>query len=417
MSSSDGSAAAPGPEFRAFADRDLRRFLVARFAMGLAIQIYDVGVGWFVYDVTRSAWSLGLVGLAIFLPNLLLALPAGEVADRVDRRLVVGFGFSTMALAGVGMFVTVLVGTTTALPVYCLAVLFGTARAFTMPSLQSLLPNIVAREHFPQAVATASSVWQSSTIAGPALGGVLYALGPTIDFGFAVVAFATGAAAIFSIRPRPMAKNPNKPSLQSLLAGLAFIRSQPQILGAISLDLFAVLLGGATALLPIYARDILMTGPWGLGILRSAPAVGAAATGLFLARRPIRGRAGRTMFVAVALFGVATVGFGLSSWLPLSVGFLAMLGACDMVSVVIRHTLVQHGTPDEMRGRVAAVNSIFIGASNELGQFESGALAALIGPVGSVVFGGIGTIVVAAAWTRLFPDLARRDKLVEHKEG
>ena len=202
-----------------------------------------------------------------------------------------------------------------------------------------------------------------------------------------------------------------------ILAGLAFIRSQPQILGAISLDLFAVLLGGATALLPIYARDILMTGPWGLGILRSAPAVGAAATGLFLARRPIRGRAGRTMFVAVALFGVATVGFGLSSWLPLSVGFLAMLGACDMVSVVIRHTLVQHGTPDEMRGRVAAVNSIFIGASNELGQFESGALAALIGPVGSVVFGGIGTIVVAAAWIRLFPDLARRDKLVEHKEG
>jgi len=414
MSSTASSAETAASVRDILGDRDFRRFLVARFAMGLAIQVYDVGIGWFVYDVTRSAWALGLVGLAVFVPNLLFALPAGEVADRVDRRLVVGFGFSTMALAALGMVVTVAVGTTTALPVYGFAALFGTARAFTLPSMQALLPNIVDRIHFPRAVATASSVWQISTIAGPALGGILYALGPMVDFTVAALVFATGAAALFSIRPRPTAANPNKPSVASLLAGIAFIRSQPQILGAISLDLFAVLLGGATALLPVYARDILVTGPWGLGLLRSAPAVGAATIGLLLARRPIVGRAGTIMFAAVAIFGLATVGFGLSTSLPLSLGFLAVTGAADMVSVVIRQTLVQHGTPDEMRGRVAAVNSIFIGASNELGQFESGALAALIGPVGSVVVGGVGTLAVAAAWVRLFPQLARRDKLIEH---
>ncbi len=393
--------------------RDFRLFLGARFATGLAIQVYDVGVGWYVYDITRSVWALGLVGLAVFLPNLLLALPAGEVADRFDRRLVVTAAFATMALAALGMFVTVSAGATTPWPVYALAALLGSARAFAMPALQALLPALVPRRVFPSAIAWGSSVWQISTIAGPAVGGLLYAVGPEVVFGSALVAFAMGAAAVFAIVPRPSNGNANKPTITSLLAGIAFIRSKPQILGAISLDLFAVLLGGATALLPVYARDILMTGPWGLGLLRSAPAIGAALVGVMLAHRPMQRHAGTTMFVAVAVFGLATIGFGLSTSLPVAMGFLFVLGGADMISVVIRITLVQQETPDDMRGRVSAVNSVFIGASNELGQFESGALAALIGPVGAVVAGGVGTLLVAAMWARLFPDLRRRDRLID----
>ncbi|MDK9697210.1 MAG: MFS transporter [Siculibacillus sp.] len=392
---------------------DFRLYLGARFATGLAIQVHDVGVGWYVYEITRSAWALGLVGLAVFLPNLLFALVAGEVADRFDRRLVVTAAFATMAAAALGLLVTVIVGATTPAPVYALAALLGTARAFAMPASQALVPMLVPREFFPRAVAWVSSVWQISTIGGPALGGLLYAFGSTVVFASAFAAFAAGAIAVFTIRPRPGDGAIGRPSLERLLAGIAFIRAKPAILGAISLDLFAVLLGGATALLPIYARDILMTGPWGLGLLRSAPAIGAAAIGLWLARHPIERRAGHTMFAAVAGFGLATVGFGLSTSLWLSLVFLVVLGATDMVSVVIRQTLVQQETPDEMRGRVSAVNSVFIGASNELGQFESGALAAVIGPVGSVVVGGLGTLVVAGLWMRLFPDLAGRDRLIE----
>lgn len=405
------AATAPG----GVRSRDFHLFLGARFATGLAIQVHDVGVGWFVYDVTRSAWALGLVGLAVFVPNLLFALVAGEVADRFDRRLVITAAFAAMGLASAGLLVTVSVGTATAAPVYALAALLGTARAFAMPAMHALLPTLVAREAFPRAVALASSIWQISTIGGPALGGLLYAFGPTVPFAFALAAFAFGAASVFAVAPRPGGGVGRRTDLASLLAGISFIRSRPAILGAISLDLFAVLLGGATALLPIYARDILATGPWGLGLLRSAPAVGAAAVGLLLARRPIARRAGPRMFAAVATFGLATVGFGLSTSLPAALVFLLVLGASDMVSVVIRQTLVQHETPDEMRGRVSAVNSVFIGASNELGQFESGTLAALIGPVGSVVVGGVGTLVVAALWMRHFPELARRDRLIEEK--
>lgn len=392
---------------------DFRLFLGARFLTGLAIQCYDVGVGWFVYDITRSAWALGLVGLSVFLPNLLFALVAGEVADRVDRRLVITAAFSTMALAAAGLLIAVLAQVDTPLPVYGFAALFGSARAFAMPSQQALVPSLVPRPLFPGAVAWGSSTWQLSTIAGPALGGLLYAIGPTVVFGFAFLAFATGAAAIFAIQPRPSAGRSDKPTLGTILAGIHFIRSRPAILGAISLDLFAVLLGGATALLPIYARDILVTGPWGLGILRSAPAVGATVMGLLLAHHPLARNTGTKMFAAVAVFGAATIGFGLSTSLPLSLLFLFLLGASDMVSVVVRTTLVQHDTPDAMRGRVSAVNSVFIGASNELGQFESGTLAALVGPIGSVVIGGIGTLVVAATWAWMFPSLRRRDRLVE----
>lgn len=397
----------------AFAHADFRLFFTARFLAGLAIQAYNVGLGWFVYDVTRSAMALGLVGLAVFLPNLLFALLTGEVADRYDRRLIAAGAWTTMAAASAGVLVCVHVGIETATPIYALAAVMGTARAFGMPASQALLPSLVPKETFANAVAWSSSAWQTSTIAGPALGGLLYAIGPSVVFGFAVAAFTIAALAIARIRPRPSTRAREKPSIDSLLAGVRFIRSRPAILGSISLDLFAVLLGGATALLPIYARDILHTGPWGLGLLRSAPAVGAAVTAFALAHRPLTRRSGRVMFTAVALFGVATIGFGLSTALPLSLGFLFLLGASDMVSVFVRLTLVQHDTPDEMRGRVSAVNSVFIGASNELGEFESGALAALIGPVGAVVVGGVGTLAVAALWIRLFPDLWTRDRLTD----
>jgi len=404
-SAHDGSAA--------LRHADFRLFLTARFLSGLAIQAYDVGVGWFVYDVTRSAFALGLVGLAVFLPNLALSLIGGEVADRLDRRRIGALAYAAMATAAVGVTICVVAAITTPWPIYGLAALLGVARAFGNPANQALVPSLVPRDTFANAVAWSGSAWQTSTIAGPALGGLLYALGPTVVFVFAAAAFGVAAAAVARITPRPPAGSRDKPSLDTLFAGLRFIRSRPAILGAISLDLFAVLLGGATALLPIYARDILSTGPWGLGVLRSAPAVGAAVTALLLTRFPIRRRSGAIMFAAVGAFGVATVGFGLSTSLPLSLAFLVALGASDMISVVIRQTLVQHDTPDAMRGRVSAVNSVFIGASNELGQFESGAVAAAIGPVGSVVVGGLGTLVVAVLWSRLFPDLRRRDRLTD----
>lgn len=393
---------------------DIRCFLSGRFLSGLALQVQDVGIGWFVYDITRSAWALGLVGLAVFLPNLLFSLVTGEVADRFPRRLIATFAFATMALSAAGVFACAVVHVTTPWPIYALAALLGTARAFGMPATQALLPTLVTRAQFSRTIALAQSVWQTATIAGPALGGLLYAIGPEVVFGFAFLAFAVAAASMFAIAPLPdTGGRREKPSLATLFAGVHFIRSRPAILGAISLDLFAVLLGGATALLPIYARDILMTGPWGLGLLRSAPAVGAAVTGLVLARRPLTRHSGYRMFSAVGLFGLATIGFGLSTWLPLSLAFLAVLGASDMVSVVVRSTLVQNDTPDEMRGRVSAVNSVFIGASNELGSFESGAVAALIGAVGSVVLGGVGTVAVAIAWALMFPELLHRDKLTD----
>jgi len=393
---------------------DVRHFLTARFLMGLAIQVNDVGIGWFVYDITHSAWALGLVGLSVFVPNLVFALVSGEVADRFPRRLIAALAFSIMAASACGVLICVVVGITTPWPIYALAALLGTARAFGMPAIQALLPTLVSKAQFPRTVAWASSAWQTATVAGPALGGLLYAIGPKVVFGFSSTAFALAALAMYRIRPAPESGQPReKPSLATVFAGVRFIRSRPAILGAISLDLFAVLLGGATALLPIYARDILMTGPWGLGLLRSAPAVGAALTGFALAQRPLQRRSGQWMFVAVGLFGLATIGFGLSTSLPLSLAFLVVLGASDMVSVFVRLTLVQHDTPDEMRGRVSAVNAVFIGASNELGAFESGTLAALIGPVGSVVVGGIGTVAVAIAWALLFPALRNRDRLTD----
>ncbi len=394
-----------------FSHPAFRLFFAARFLAGMAQQIHNVGLGWLVYDRTGSAMALGLVGLAAFAPALLLALASGHVADRFDRRMIVTVCWTLVALADGALALLSLQPDGPVWPVYAVAVLVGAARAFANPAGQALLPSLVPRDVFPGAVSLMASAWQSSSIIGPAIGGLLYILGPAMVFGTSAACFAVSAAFVFSLGPRPGAGG-GRPTLESLFAGIAFIRSRPVVMGAISLDLFAVLLGGATALLPIYARDILHTGPWGLGLLRSMPALGAVAMSVLLAWRPLQRGAGRKIIVAVGVFGAATLVFGLSETLWLSMAALFVTGAADMVSVVVRQTLVQLETPDDMRGRVAAVNSVFIGASNELGEFESGALAAAVGPVGSVVLGGIGTLAVAAAWVRLFPQLWRRDRLI-----
>jgi MFS family permease len=383
--------------------RDFRVFITARFLSALAIQVQNVAVGWLVYDLTRSPWALGLVGLAEFLPAIALALVTGHTADRYPRRRILMACAGVIALVSTGLLALAVLRVPALWPVYALLVVFGAARAFANPASQALLPNLVPPEHLASAIAWNATFWQTATIAGPAVGGLLYYLGPGAAFGTAAVAFVACVGLFAAIAPRPQA--PGSPATRAtLLAGIRFIRSRPAILGAISLDLFAVLLGGATALLPVYARDILAVGPGGLGLLRSMPAVGALAMALWLAAHPLVRASGRRMFQAVAVFGLSTN-------LVLSCGLLVVLGAADMVSVYVRQTLVQWDTPDAMRGRVAAVNSVFIGASNELGQFESGAVAALIGTVPAVVVGGIGTLGVVLLWRRWFPELASRDRL------
>ncbi|MEK0083413.1 MFS transporter [Benzoatithermus flavus] len=396
----------------AFRHRDFALYCAARFLSALAIQMQTVAVGWLVYDLTRDPLALGLVGLAGFLPAICFALLTGHVADRFDRRGVLLLCYALTMASAAGLLLVARQNTPPVWPIYALILLFGTARAFANPAGQALVPNLVPIEHFKNAVAWNSSAWQTATIAGPALGGVLYAFGGTVVFAAATFCFALTFLLLLAMHPRGVRGIQEKASWTGLLAGIRFIRSRPAILGAISLDLFAVLLGGATALLPIYARDILHVGPWGLGILRSMPAVGAVVMAVLLAHRPLSRRTGRRMFQAVAVFGLATIGFGLSTSLPLSLLFLFVMGAADMISVFVRQTLVQIETPDAMRGRVAAVNAVFIGASNELGEFESGVLAALIGAVPAVVVGGIGTLVVAGLWARWFPALRERDRLV-----
>ena len=396
----------------AFRHRDFALYCAARFISAIGTQVQTVAVGWLVYDLTRSALALGLVGLVGFLPAFGLALVTGHVADRFGRRAILVVCYATSLLAALGLLLSALGGEGPVWPIYLLTFVIGAARAFANPASQALVPNLVPTEHFGNAVAWNSSVWQTATIIGPAAGGLLYALGPAVVFGAAAVCFGLTLLLLAGISPRPGGARREPVSWASLVAGIGFIRSRPAILGAISLDLFAVLLGGATALLPIYARDILHTGPWGLGLLRSMPAVGAVLMAMLLAHRPLARRSGRRMFQAVALFGLATIGFGLSRSMPLSLLCLFVLGAADMVSVFVRQTLVQVETPDAMRGRVAAVNSVFIGASNELGEFESGVLASLLGAVGAVVLGGLGTLLVAGLWARWFPALRDRDRLI-----
>lgn len=401
------------PAARPFRHRDFALYWSARFVAALATQAQGVAVAWWVYDLTRNPLDLGLVGLAIFLPSVLLVLVAGQVADRLDRRLILIVCYALAALAALGLLACAWVGVQSLLPIYTLLLVFGTCRAFANPAGQAIVPNLVPPEELGTAVAWHALAWQAAIVAGPAVGGLLYLLGAPVVFAAGTLGFLVALMLLIGMRHRLVQRAPAPVDWTSVLAGLRFIRSQPVVLGAISLDLFAVLLGGATALLPIYARDILHVGPAGLGLLRSMPAVGAVLMALWLAQRPLARRTGRWLFASVALFGLGTIGFGLSTHLWLSLTCLFVLGAADMVSVYIRMTLVQLETPDAMRGRVSAVNTVFIGASNELGEFESGVLAALIGVVPAVVAGGVGTLAVVALWARWFPALLRRDRLME----
>ena len=400
--------ASPAP--RLLKTPGLAALVGARGLSSLGYQMQAVVLGWQMYALTHSAWSLGLVGLAQFAPFLLLVFVAGTVVDRADRRRIAMICQGAEAAAALSLAVISVVHAPTPAMLYALAAATGTARAFEAPSLQALLPSMVAPEVYPRAAALASSVFQCASIAGPSLGGLLYGAGSGVAYAACAAAFALAAACSMRLPARVRVATP-PPTLASFFEGVGFVARRPDILGAISLDLFAVLLGGATALLPIFAGGILHAGPMGLGLLRAAPGVGAFFVALALSRRPLARHLGPSMFLAVAVFGVATIVFGFSTSLPLSVVSLAVLGGADVVSVVIRSTLVQMRTPDEMRGRVAAVNLLFIGSSNQLGEFESGALAALIGAVPAVVVGGVGTLAVAAIWMALFPGLRRLDRI------
>ena len=435
--------AQPGQQGREpglLAPGDFRLFWYSRLAGTAAGQMLLVALGWQMYDLTGSAWDLGLVGLAQFVPALVLALPAGHSVDRHDRRRVLALVLALQVGVAVLLAGASGAGWLGREGLLAVSVLLGALRAWQMPASQALLPQLVPLHRLPQALALSATALQGAIIGGPALGGALYALAPglvalgaaplpgdplataqvtgaaaaagaALVYAVSALGFAAALACVLKLRPRPVAGLREPMSVATLVAGLRFIAQRPVVLGAVSLDLFAVLLGGATALLPIFARDILHTGPAGLGLLRAAPAAGALLMSLVLARRPVQRHSGAWLLGAVAVFGVTMIAFGLSHSLALSMVALAASGAADMVSVVIRQSLVQLATPDAMRGRVSAVNSVFIGASNQLGEFESGATAAWLGPVASVVAGGVGTVLVVLAWIRLFPALARHDRL------
>jgi MFS family permease len=409
MASPDPSRRSPAAALRY---RDFRLFQAGRLAAVVGAQILSVAVGWHVYDVTRRPLDLGYVGLAQFLPGFVLALPAGHLADRLDRRRIIAVCQAVYLLTALSLLATARAGASV-YPVYALLVVFGAARGVSGPAGQALMPDLVPAEHFGNAVAWSSSAWQIATIIGPAAGGIVYAAGGApLAYALSAGLFATSFAAYWMIRTSVShASTGDVRSWRTVLAGVEYVWRKKVVLGALSLDLFAVLLGGATALLPVYARDILRVGPAGLGALRAAPGLGAAVTALALAYRPLGSRAGVTLFSCVGLFGVATVVFGLSRSFALSLVALVVLGAADLVSVVVRHTVVQLKTPPEMRGRVSAVNVVFIGASNELGEFESGVTAAMLGVVPAVVLGGLGTCVVVLACAWLFPELRRIDRL------
>ncbi|MCY1495010.1 Enterobactin exporter EntS [compost metagenome] len=391
--------------------RPFLAFWLARVCTASGFQMLTVAIGWHMYELTSSVLDLGLVGLVEFVPRVLFMLHTGHVADRYDRRRVASVCQIGQGLIALALVIGSSSDNVTREMIFVLAFLLGTARSFEMPTTQALLPNIVPTGLFPRAVAASASATQAATIAAPALGGLLYAFGAFWVYAPTAVLYFIACTLMQTLPRRQQPGNQGKASLDSLLAGIRFIRSRPDIFGAISLDLFAVLLGGATALLPVFARDILLTGPWGLGLLRSAPAVGALLMSFWLARFPIERNVGRIMFTSVGVFGVATIAFGLSTSFWFSLAVLAVLGAADMISMVIRGAFVQLHTPDEMRGRVSAVNGLFIGASNQLGEFESGVTAHWLGTVPAVVLGGVGTLIVTGAWMKLFPTLAQRDRL------
>jgi MFS family permease len=386
-------------------------FLLSRSFSRFSSQIAAVAIGWQVYDLTGSAFDLGMVGLVQFLPTLLLVFVAGHAADRYERKRVVQVCQLAEALTALFLAWGAYAGSLTVTQIFIATAVLGTAGAFESPTIAALLPLIAPEGSLQRATAISSGAAQLATITGPALGGLAYAIAPSVPYGLMALFWLLGTALTGAIRPAKSAAVRDAATPADLFSGVRFVRNNPAILGTISLDLFAVLLGGATALLPIYARDILQAGPLGLGILRAAPAVGALLMTAVLARHTINRRVGMRMFQAVIVFGIATVVFAISHWMWLSVLALAILGAADTISVVIRFSLVQLSTPDEMRGRVGAVNFLFINASNQLGQFESGVTAALFGTMPAAALGGIGTIAIALLWMKLFPALRDVERL------
>jgi MFS family permease len=398
--------------------RDFVLFWFARVASTMAYQMLVLTIGWQVYELTNSAFDLGLVGLIQFVPAVVLTLLIGHAADRYDRRLIVQVAQSIHALAALLITGALLLGALNRELLFAAVFLVGCARAFELPTAHSLVPSLVPPSLLPRAVAAWTSANQVAVIGGPALGGLIYALSPVAVGSVCLVLF-TGAITLISlIHPKAAPNKQEPPTLTSVLAGFDYIRRRRRLLGVVTLDFCVVLLGGAVALLPIFARDILTVGPIGLGLLRSAPAVGALITSIVLSHRPVERRIGAKMFAVVAIFGAATVVFGLSTWFPLSLVALTVLGASDAVSVVIRFSLVQIETPDAMRGRVSAINYLFVGSSNTLGDFRSGVVADWFGTVPSVMVGGIGSLLVAATWMLLFPDLRRLDRFepADHKQ-
>ncbi len=413
MSDPSPATAAEVAPHAALRFRDFRLFQAARLASVLSSEMIAVAVAWQIYGFTHRALSLGFAGLAVFLPSFLLFLPAGHAVDRFDRRGVLLVVQSSYAAIATLLLVVTLGGERSPGPIYAILALQGTVRAFGAPAGQALMPELVPEAHFANAVTWGSSTFMMGTIVGPGLGGLVYAWagGAGGVYALAAVCYLTSLSFTYAIRRRTGRMEPRNVSLETLLAGFHYVRDNPVILGSISLDLFAVLLGGAVALLPIYASDVLHVGVRGLGVLRAAPSVGAMLMALLLAFHPLKRRAGKLMLGCVALFGAATVGFGLSRNFVLSLVLLAIVGASDMVSVVVRQTLVQILTPNQMRGRVSAVNMLFIGTSNQFGEFESGLTAQWWGAVRATIYGGIGTLLVVSLWWRFFPALRNVESL------
>ena len=405
--SSDSESRRAHEGFGAFTHYGFRLYWASRLFATFAVNIVSVAVGWQVYDLTRNPLDLGFIGLVQFLPALLLVLVTGAVADRFNRRLIMAICLVGEAACALALLLFTLSGSENVVVVFAILAGFGVVRAFFGPASTSLAPNLVPVEHLANAIAWNSTSWQIATIVGPVAGGLLYGFSAEAAYGTALAMMTIGALLIVLVPKPPQKTVPQKGDLSSLVAGFRYVYKEKVVLGAISLDLFAVLLGGATALLPIYARDILDVGPWGLGMLRAAPGVGAIAVASWLALHPIRDRAGILLFIYVTFFGLATIVFGLSSIVWLSIAALVVMGATDMVSVYIRETLIQLWTPDSVRGRVNAVNMVFVGASNELGEFRAGISAHLFGAVTAVALGGIGTVAVAAIWAKYFPELRR----------
>ncbi|KQV83602.1 MFS transporter [Rhizobium sp. Root1220] len=382
-------------------------FAGSRVFSSLAFQCLAIAMGWMIYDQTHNAFALALVGLCQFLPMVALTFVVGHAADRFDRRRI-GLACQLIeAMVAALLAVATWQDWLTPTGILVAVTIMGAAVAFERPTMAALLPGIMPSSMLQRAIATSTSMMQTALIVGPSLGGLLYGIDPVAPFVVAAVFFTIASINVISIRMEWTPAKRSPVTLASIFAGVSFIKSRPVMLGTISLDLFAVLFGGATALLPMFARDILHAGPWGLGLLRAAPAIGALVMSVVLARKPLSSNVGKKMFCAVAVFGIATIVFALSTNIALSIVALLVVGASDTVSVVVRSSLVQLLTPDEMRGRVNAVNSLFIGTSNQLGEFESGMLAGVMGPVAAGVIGGVGTIVVVLLWAKFFPDLRK----------